>query len=74
MQGADGRLHMLAIAGDRSTPASLKRNEGMRRAVAEAKDVVVDQEVYAEWSRAKAQEQSEWLFSATPGKADLGRK
>lgn len=62
MEAPDGRLHMLAIAGDRSTPASLKRNEGMRRAVAEAKNVVVDQEVYAEWSRAKAQEQSEWLF------------
>lgn len=66
MQGSDGRLHMLAIAGDRSTPASLKRNEGMRRAVAEAKDVVLDQEVYAEWSRAKAQEQSEWLFQRHP--------
>lgn len=66
MKAADGRLHMLAIAGDRSTPASLKRNEGMRRAVAEAKDVVIDQEVYAEWSRAKAQEQSEWLFKRHP--------
>jgi ABC-type sugar transport system substrate-binding protein len=66
LQGSDGRLHMLAIAGDRSTPASLKRNEGMRRAVAEAKDVIVDQEVYAEWSRAKAQEQSEWLFQRHP--------
>lgn len=66
MQAADGRLHMLVIAGDRSTPASLKRNEGMRRAVAEAKNVVIDQEVYAEWSRAKAQEQSEWLFKRHP--------
>src|SRR5262245_12404632 len=32
----DGKLHMLAIAGDRSTPSSINRNQGMRRAVAEA--------------------------------------
>jgi hypothetical protein len=34
--GRDGKLHMLAIAGDRSTPSSINRNQGMRRAVAEA--------------------------------------
>ena len=26
--GPDGKLHMLAIAGDRSTPSSIKRNQG----------------------------------------------
>ncbi len=58
----DGKLHMLVIAGDRSTTSSMKRNAGMHRAVSEAGDVVIDQEVYAEWNRAKAQEQSQWLY------------
>jgi ABC-type sugar transport system substrate-binding protein len=35
--GPDGKLHMLAIAGDRSTPSSINRNQGMHRAVAEDK-------------------------------------
>lgn len=63
---ADGRLHLLAISGDRSTPSSVLRSEGMRRAVNEAGDVVLDQEVYGAWSREKAAEQSEWLFQRHP--------
>jgi ABC-type sugar transport system substrate-binding protein len=58
----DGKLHMLAIAGDRTTPSSIRRNEGMERAVSDAGDVVVDQVVYAAWARDKSAEQSEWLF------------
>ena len=38
----------------------------MRRAVNEAGDVVLDQEVYGAWSREKAAEQSEWLFQRHP--------
>ena len=63
---ADGKLHMIAIAGDRSTPTSIYRNEGMHRAVAEAADVVLDQEVYAAWNRDKAAEQSTWLYERFP--------
>mgnify|MGYP001482958774 CR=1 FL=1 len=66
LHGKDGKLHLLAIAGDRSTPSSLRRNEGMRRAVAESGDVVLDQEVYGGWSREKAAEQSEWLYQRHP--------
>ncbi|MFZ6772819.1 ABC transporter substrate-binding protein [Undibacterium sp. SXout7W] len=66
MRSSDGKLHLLVIAGDRSTPTSLKRNEGMRRAVAEARNVLVDQEVYGEWSREKAREQSTWLYKRYP--------
>jgi ABC-type sugar transport system substrate-binding protein len=58
----DGKLHMIAIAGDRTTPSSIRRNEGMSRAVADAGDVVLDQVVYAAWARDKSAEQSEWLF------------
>jgi hypothetical protein len=38
--GIDGKLHMLAIAGDRSTPSSINRNQGMRRAISEDARVV----------------------------------
>ncbi len=65
-QAGDGRLHMLAISGDRSTPASIRRGEGMRRAVAEAVDVVLDQEIFSGWSTDKAAEQSEWLYQRYP--------
>ncbi len=64
--GPDGKLHLLAIAGDRSTPSSLKRNEGMRRAVSEDRRVVLEQEVYAEWNRQIAAEQAEWLYRRYP--------
>ncbi|WP_342616415.1 ABC transporter substrate-binding protein [Rhodoferax sp. GW822-FHT02A01] len=66
-QAPDGKLHMLAIAGDRSTPASIERNEGMRHAVLDAGDVVLDQEVFADWSRDKAAEQSAVLYGRYPG-------
>ena len=68
LEGPDGKLHLLVIAGDRSTTSSLKRNAGMHRAVAEAHNVVIDQEVYGEWSRSKAKVQGEWLFKRYPGK------
>jgi len=45
--GPDRKLHMLAIAGDRSTPSSINRNQGMHRAVAEDPTVILEQEVYA---------------------------
>lgn len=64
--GADKRLHLIAISGDRSTPTSIRRGEGMRRAVAEAPDVVLDQEVFAAWNREKAAEQAEVLFQRHP--------
>ncbi|MFC7459545.1 ABC transporter substrate-binding protein [Hydrogenophaga defluvii] len=65
-QAPDGKLHLLAIAGDRSTTASVLRNEGMRRAVREAGDVLLVQEVYADWSREKATEQATWLWQRHP--------
>lgn len=64
--GADRKLHLLAIAGDRSTPSSVQRNAGMLRAVAEARDVVLEQTVYAAWLRDKADEQATVLFERYP--------
>jgi ABC-type sugar transport system substrate-binding protein len=64
--GRDGKLHMLAIAGDRSTPSSINRNQGMRRAVAEAPMVVLEEEVYAAWTRENAAQQAESLYRRYP--------
>jgi ABC-type sugar transport system substrate-binding protein len=64
--GRDGKLHMLAIAGDRSTSSSIKRNEGMHRAVAEDSSVVLDQEVYAAWARENAATQADQLYRLYP--------
>jgi ABC-type sugar transport system substrate-binding protein len=64
--GPDGKLHMLAIAGDRTTATSIKRNQGMRRAVAEDPGVVLEQEVYAAWTRENGAEQADWLYRRHP--------
>ncbi|MEO5795120.1 MAG: ABC transporter substrate-binding protein [Rhodoferax sp.] len=65
-QAPDGKLHLLALGGDRSTPSSVRRNDGLQRALAEAKDVVLEQTVYAGWTREKAAEQSAWLYDRYP--------
>lgn len=60
-QGAP--LQMVAIAGDRSTPSSIARNEGMQKAVAQTQGrVQLMQEVYGEWRQDKAREQAQVLF------------
>ena len=64
--GPDGKLHMLAIAGDRTTATSIKRNEGMRRAVSEDPMVALDREVYAAWTRGNAIGQADWLYQRHP--------
>lgn len=66
LQSGDGKIHLLAISGDRSTPTSIRRGEGLRKAVAEAGDAVIDQEVLAAWNREKAEGQAEWLFARYP--------
>ena len=40
-QAADGKLHLLAIGGDRSTVSSVRRNQGLYKALAEADDLVL---------------------------------
>lgn len=62
----DAKLHLLAIAGDRSTPSSIARNTGMRKAVAESSDVMLVQEVFGEWNRQKAAEQMRALMLRYP--------
>lgn len=66
LHAPDGKLHMLALSGDRTTPASIKRAIGMRYAVAEAPDVVVDQEVFASFNSDRALEKAGWLYRRHP--------
>lgn len=61
-----GKMQLIAIGGDRSTPSSVARSDGMRRAVAEARDVQLTQEIFANWSRERAATQSEWLVQRYP--------
>lgn len=61
-----GRLHMLALSGDRLSASSYLFAQGMRRAVAEADDVVLDQEVFSGSSRDKAADQMQWLLKRHP--------
>jgi ABC-type sugar transport system substrate-binding protein len=66
VHAADGKLHLIALAGDRTTPSSIQRNSGMQQAIDESSDVVLDQMVYAAWNRDKAAEQAEWLLQRHP--------
>ena len=66
LRASDGKIHMLALTGDRATTTSFQRIQGMRRAVEEARDVVVDQEVNAQFNRQRAQEAAEQLFMRFP--------
>ena len=62
MHGADGRLHLLAIAGDRSTPSSIQRNQGLRQALAEHPKVELDAQAFADWRRDLARERMQGLL------------
>lgn len=66
LRAPDGKVHLLALLGDRTTPTSQQRNLGLQRAVAEAGDVVVDQEVQALFNRQRAQEMAEQLYIRYP--------
>ena len=66
---ADGKLHMLALAGDHSTESSMLRDKGMRRAVGEHPKVVLDQLVYADWRRDSARLAAQELFARYPNAA-----
>jgi ABC-type sugar transport system substrate-binding protein len=65
-QASDGKLHMVAIAGDRSTAVSIRRNAGMLKAVSTHPEVVLDQTVFGDWQHAKAAEQARVLYARYP--------
>lgn len=50
--GKDGKLHMVAIAGNQSDGVGIRRNEGLMKAVAEHSDLILHQMFYEpNWSR-----------------------
>lgn len=51
LQGRDGKIHMIAISGDRSTDSSIRRNRGMESVVEANEDLVLHQVVHADWRR-----------------------
>ncbi|MEY9588421.1 ABC-type sugar transport system substrate-binding protein [Bradyrhizobium yuanmingense] len=54
-QSADGKIHILGIGGDETTPASIARNAGLTLAVDAASDVVVDRMLFANWTKSEAE-------------------
>lgn len=52
---ADGKLHLLALAGDERTPNSIARTQGFTSLVENRSDVVVDRLLFANWNAAEAE-------------------
>ena len=59
-------LDLLAFSGVKNTPAAQRREQGLRRALAEHPQVRLRQLVYGEWSRQRAFEQATQLFKRYP--------
>lgn len=66
LKAPDGKIHVLAISGNRSTTTSAERSKGMRRAIDEARDAVLDQEVHVNFDRKRAEEAADELFIRYP--------
>ena len=64
--GADGKLHLLAVSGGRSTESSVRRNQGLQEALSEHSQVVLLQMVHADWRQDKAQFQVQHLLKRYP--------
>ncbi|GAA3565979.1 ABC transporter substrate-binding protein [Marinobacter xestospongiae] len=66
LYGKDGKIHMLAISGDRSTDSSIRRNRAMQAVVAANSDLVLDQIVHADWRRDLGKLKASLLFERYP--------
>lgn len=62
----DGKIHLVAIAGDYSTQASLERNAGLEKAIAEYPNVKLEQYFVGEWSKDKTKEQTKAALERYP--------
>jgi ABC-type sugar transport system substrate-binding protein len=59
---ADGKIHLLALAGDESTPNSITRTSGFTSFVEGRPDVVVDRLLFANWNAAEAETLADRYF------------
>ncbi len=64
--GRDGRLRLLAIAGDSATMASTQRVDGLKQAVAENSKVELQQVLVGEWRQDRAREQTRIALARYP--------
>lgn len=62
----DGKVHVAMIAGDKVTPTGLQRVEGAAAVFRAHGKVVLEQVVYGNWDRARAQEQAAALLLRYP--------
>jgi ABC-type sugar transport system substrate-binding protein len=60
----DGKLHLLIIAGDKSTPSSVLRTQGALRAAKREPAVIIDEIIYADFDQQKAREGAADAFQA----------
>lgn len=63
---SDEPIDLLAFAGVKTTPASQRREQGMRRALADHPQVRLRQVVYGGWNRERAFEQAQLLLERYP--------
>lgn len=64
--GGDGKIHLVAISGDRSTDSSIRRNNGLMAVVEANDDLVLDQMVHADWRRDLGRVKAAELFQRYP--------
>ncbi|HYC41586.1 MAG TPA: ABC transporter substrate-binding protein [Noviherbaspirillum sp.] len=62
----DGKVHLAAIAGDKATPTGVQRLQGAVDVFAAHPSVVLEQVVYGNWDRARANEQAAALLLRYP--------
>ncbi|RZI44352.1 sugar ABC transporter substrate-binding protein [Herbaspirillum sp. HC18] len=62
----DGKVHVAAIAGDKATPTGNQRLQGAIDTFAAHPSVVLEQVVYGNWDRARANEQAAALLLRYP--------
>ena len=66
LYGKDGKIHLIAIAGDYATPASNARNVGLQVAVNESAKVKLEQMFVGEWNKDKAKYQAQGALMRYP--------
>jgi ABC-type sugar transport system substrate-binding protein len=66
LPAAGGAYPLIAIGGDKATPASMEREAGLRRALAEHPELRLTQVVYGEWNQQRAREQMDILLTRYP--------
>lgn len=55
LRSGDGKLHILALGGDETSPNSIDRTAGMTAVVANRPDVVLDRLLHANWNSSEAE-------------------